>query len=657
MKSATPHPAPSNSVLTSLLVCVAALLFVSGCETTGLGGVAPLSEEGRAQRAAGSGDYEEAARLYIGLASSASGTERDRLTLLAVEQWLNAGDTGRASTAFRGIAQPSGGELLWLWNTNRAAFALAAGDPEEALRIVEPLSREPLPRSYRLRVEALRGDAYFAMGNPARAVEILVQREIWLDSAAARNRNHEQIWQGLVRSNPETLRSAANLSSNPEVRGWLTLGALAASTGQQGLGWANGVANWQEANRGHPANALIADLDVPDGQLAEYPRQIALLLPLSGTAANAGTAIQNGFFAAYFASAGGLDDRQVVRVYDVASEGGASAAYSTAVADGAEFVVGPLLRQNVAELANDILVPVPVLTLNYLSDDTLAPPGLYQFALVPEDEAVSVAERAISDGNYRALALVPSSSFGRRVFSSFATTFEALGGTVLDSRSYTTETPDFSAPIEDLMGLSGSVRRYERMRANIGGPLQFDPRRRQDADFIFLAADAPTGRLLKSQLKFHYSGDLPVYSTSAIYAMDGRSDSDLNGVMFADAPWIIAPQPWISELPEMFAEHWPDQRGLGRLHAMGYDAYHLVGALFESRGEGMRQLDGATGRLFLDNDGRVHRSLAWAKFEGGRVVPLPETQDVFGPGEAGYEGDRPNDGTDGDEWTGSTGAR
>ena len=282
-------------------------------------------------------------------------------------------------------------------------------------------------------------------------------------------------------------------------------------------------------------------------------------------------------------------------------------------------------------LAKRWVLPVPVLTLNYLPDDTLAPPGLYQFALAPEDEAVSAAERAIADGHRYALALIPNNNWGRRLFESFATHFEALGGTVLDYRSYTTGNPDFSNTIEDLMALSGSVNRYQRLRANIGGPLQFDPRRRQDADFIFMGADAAAGRLLKSQLKFHYSGDLPVYSTSSIYAMDGRSDSDLNGIMFADTPWIIDPQPWISELPGMFAQYWPEQRRLGRLHAMGYDAYHLVASLFAVRGGRMDELDGATGRLYLDYDGQVHRRLAWAQFQRGMPVALPEPEPIGGP--------------------------
>jgi len=175
------------------------------------------------------------------------------------------------------------------------------------------------------------------------------------------------------------------------------------------------------------------------------------LLPLSGRTAAAGKAIQNGFMGAYFSTVAGLDDPQTVRIYDVSNEGGASAAYATAVADGAEFVIGPLLKNNVVALANDILVPVPVLTLNYLPDNTLAPPGLYQFALAPEDEARSAAVRALADGHTRAVALVPNNDWGRRVLTSFSTEFEALGGTLLDYRSYTPGNPDYSNTIEDLL--------------------------------------------------------------------------------------------------------------------------------------------------------------------------------------------------------------
>jgi len=171
------------------------------------------------------------------------------------------------------------------------------------------------------------------------------------------------------------------------------------------------------------------------------------------------------------------------------------------------------------------------------------------------------------------------------------------------------------------------VQRYRRLRANIGSyALQFDPRRRQDADFVFLAADMKHARLLKSQLKFHYSGELPVYATSTVNIRDGRSNSDLSGIMFADIPWLVDPQPWIASLPATYREYWPEERS--RLHAMGYDAYNLIASLYGNQSLSMQELNGATGQLYLDQFGRIHRRLAWAQYQSGEPVALPRPDDT-----------------------------
>ena len=79
---------------------------------------------------------------------------------------------------------------------------------------------------------------------------------------------------------------------------------------------------------------------------------------------------------------------------------------------------------------------------------------------------------------------------------------------------------------------------------------------------------------------------------------------------------------------------------------MGYDAYHLVAPLFAARGGMMTEIDGATGQLYLDRDGRVHRRLAWAEFERGEPVPLPEPHALATPvTELGVDDELPDPGT------------
>ena len=98
--------------------------------------------------------------------------------------------------------------------------------------------------------------------------------------------------------------------------------------------------------------------------------------------------------------------------------------------------------------------------------------------------------------------------------------------------------------------------------------------------------------------------------------------------MFPETPWVVNPPAWIADFPELYGEFWPAEKRLTRLHAMGYDAYHLVGGLFPARSGPMDEIIGATGTLYLEADGRVHRRMAWARFEGGRPVPLPEADEL-----------------------------
>ena len=170
----------------------------------------------------------------------------------------------------------------------------------------------------------------------------------------------------------------------------------------------------------------------------------------------------------------------------------------------------------------------------------------------------------------------------------------------------------------------------QRLSRVFGTRLEFEPRRRQDAEFIFIAARPQQGRVLRPELKFHYAGDLPVYATSDIFEPDARDNGDLDGVMFPEMPWLIAPDPSSAELKIAADALWPQRSPLqSRLFALGLDAYGLV-ALLYGGDPATGTLAGRTGTLSVDAYGIVRRRLEWAQMIGGqpRVLPDPQSQAI-----------------------------
>ena len=459
------------------------------------------------------------------------------------------------------------------------------------------------------------------------ATAALLEREIWLDDANAIAASQRLLWQELRRYGTGLGPEQLERISDPVLRGWLELGQVAASLPPNERGLASALTRWQLDNPNHPANqSLIPELLARAGPVAEMPQRVALLLPLSGRQKLSGAAIRDGFMAAHFASTE-VVSAPTLRVYDVDAFG-ATDAYRRAVADGAQFVVGPLLKPAVEEIAAGG-ISVPTLALNYLPQESLAPPGMFQFALLPEDEASAAAERAIRLGQRRALVLVPNGPWGRRLLTSFAETYQGLGGTIIDYRYYDASAADFSAGIQDILLIRESKDRQTRLSANLGVELGFEPRRRDDIDLIFMAATDGAAKLIRPQLKFYYAGGIPTYATSAVYDSGSSSNLDLNGIMFADMPWVVEPDPLTQSVQQTLDTYWPDQaQRRARLFAMGFDAYQLVPELAAGGTLAGGELPGVTGRLYLSGDRRLHRRLSWAIMIGGRPSPLAPLTDV-----------------------------
>jgi outer membrane PBP1 activator LpoA protein len=502
-----------------------------------------------------------------------------------------------------------------------ARLELAEGRPQAALDMLAALP-QALPEQTQRDAAAVRGQALFRVGRPVEAVRVLVDREVWLADAESILANQRMIWDGF-RTAPAAPPAAP--TGDVIVDGWLSLAPL---TGSTGTDLRRSLLTWRQTYPTHPAAAgLLAELLAAQRSTA-FPSQIALLLPLASQQRAFALAIRDGFMAAHLRA--GTASATNVRVYDSARLG-AGEAYLQAQLDGADFIVGPLGRAEVDQVIQQAGF-VPTLALNYATSDSAAVLGtFYQFALAPEDEARAIASAAIASGAKTAVAFVPAGQVGARIEASFRAAFEEAGGVLLDSYPYEPALQDFSVPTATLLNIRRSAERHRRLAANLGVPVQFEARRRDDIDMIFVfVLDPGTGRLIASQLRFHGAGEIPVYANAEIFnpASTAR-DNELNGFMFADTPALLTPDGDAAELRADLQTYWPARAGLARYYGMGFDAYGLVGPLYA--GDGTRwSIRGLSGDLSLDEQGRVRRVLPLAQFQSGRPVALdaPRSQPI-----------------------------
>ncbi|MGH8277975.1 MAG: penicillin-binding protein activator [Gammaproteobacteria bacterium] len=601
------------------LVALAMLLgLLAGCTVAPVQ-PAPASPAAQAQQLAQQGQYLRAAQLYERLAASSQGEQHNQDLVSAAEAYWQA---RQGTQTWRVLGQvPARGLSATL--TARVGLLKAEMDftahhaPAALGRLQYPLAS--LPAELKASTLLLRAQIEATLNNLVAAVTDLSEREDYLGgNRNAIHANHELIWKTITQSRApiDVLKLPTDTSST--VRGWLTLGSLIRNIWQQPRNLLAQLQAWQTQYPGHPANQdIVPQLIANQRAFVTYPTQVAVLLPLSGQYESLADAVRNGLLTAYFqlANQGGAPG---IVFYDAqATARGAQDAYRKAVADGATMVVGPLIKDAVGGIAALGSLPVPVLALNTLDGTRPPPAGLFQFGLPPEPEAEQVAERVVAVGMTRGLALVPESDWGKRVLNAFSTRFQQLGGSLLGTELYNPGASDFSVPITRLLNINDSQYRKNQLQAVLGQALQFESRRRQDAQFIFLAADSEDAKLIRPELRFYHAINLPVYSTSQVYEPGHAADTDFDGITFDDMPWTLETTGAAAATSKQVATLWPNGFSSdSRLYALGFDAWRLVPLLYKGQ-PFTTSVQGMTGLLSMGANGHVHRELDWATFKNG----------------------------------------
>lgn len=593
-----------------LLLCVAIMLAACASSPSSTLGELPRTPQASTQQLLEKADQSDPEQAV-------------QLRLAAADQSIQQGNHAQARSILEKVQLDTLKPAQQIFAlTLQAEIALADGKPEQAEQALQHPAFErlgELPVAQQVRSQLARAEALEATDKPLAAARERVFTAPLLSGEQARP-NHEAIWK-LISALPEQQLQGA---ADDDLAGWQSL-ALSLKRAGTVAQQQRAIDDWIAQNPQHPAAEQLPEPLQKLRELADQPlNNIALLLPMDGQLASVARALRDGFLAAHLHA---QQSGQALRIelYDSTRMTSIDEFYRQAQAAGVQLVVGPLEKDLVRQLAERDQLPITTLALNYSDAGQSTPPQLFQFGLAAEDEAREVARRAWADGHRRAIALAPRGDWGGRILDAFRQSWEEAGGTLVAAEPLA-EPVQLANQIADLLQLRNSESRGGRVSSITDASTSNQPTRRQDVDFLFLAATPQQAQQVRPTLIFQYAGDLPVYATSHLHAAshDRTQYLDLEGIRFAETPWLLNDQ---LPLRQEVEQKWPQAGGsLGRLYAMGADAYLLAPRLNQLLALPDTQLDGLSGTLSLNPQQRIERQLPWAEFRDGEVQRLDNMQ-------------------------------
>ncbi|HQQ63520.1 MAG TPA: penicillin-binding protein activator [Pseudomonadales bacterium] len=598
------HSLRLGSVILCLLLCAACGSLPK------FGGIAvPASPQASSVVSPAQSD---AARALLLKAEKAQSPERDQILLQVADVYEAQADKDRLGRALAEIdPRALEGSLFVHYSLVYGAYALDKRQLGLAERVLLDARLNTmtagLDKNSVERLHDLRAGLYESEQRSLEAVsERLLQSPLAADDKAQRDITRAT-WRLISQLRDDEFLWLETQPKEPLLSGWVELARIQ----RQGSGdiekQAASLKDWQRNWPSHPANRFMPDdMSLLHRLLDGQPKHIALLLPFSGKLAQAGRAVRDGFLTGYYrALAAGAPSVQVDMVDSNASPD-ILAVYNSAVAQGAELVIGPLEREKVQVLAQQANLPVPTLALNNPSAVALAstaPSQLYQFSLNPEDEARQLAEAAWANRLHRALILVPDNDKGERMRQSFVLAWEAQGAEVAGQVRYTPDAGNYSMQVAEGLGLDLATGKYK------DGTVP--------PDMVLLVGKSSDAASIMGSLARNGAGALPVYSTSQIFETGTlRTNSRTDGARLCLTPWQVGQGP----LREAGVSVPPASE---LLYALGADAQQLYLRLPLMQANNNLHVPGNTGYLHLDAGRHVARKLVWAVMQDGRPQPLP----------------------------------
>ena len=364
------------------------------------------------------------------------------------------------------------------------------------------------------------------------------------------------------------------------------------------------------------------------------PVRVGLLLPFSAGSEAAQKVAAAMFDAAQLAVFDAGDQRFLLIPKDTqGNPEGAAAAARSALADGAEIILGPLFSESV-EAAARVTRAADTPMIAFSSDLKAGGNGVYLLSFPPELEIERVTDFAIAQEMTRFGVLAPLTEYGSRVSDSFAEEVFVRGGVIVHEERYLQEPDAMLAPAERLAKFSQEIIPLELRH-------EFDPNSPEAEERLtpgevgqdgftlgYQAVLMPEqGTLLRAlaPLLPYYNVDI---SRIKLLGVSSWNNPRLTREPALRGGWFAAPDP---EIARNFENRFAGAFGSAppRLASLAYDATLLSARLArESRRRNRFAAEaitdpngyfGADGLFRLNADGSVERGLAILEIQPGGI--------------------------------------
>lgn len=394
---------------------------------------------------------------------------------------------------------------------------------------------------------------------------------------------------------------------------------------------------YQEAER-YDRRAFVR----PEHMDGDEPVRVGLLLPFSADNEAARRIASAMFDATQLAVFDAGDQNFLLIPKDTRGEAeGAAAAARSALADGAEIILGPLFAESV-EAAAVVTRAAKTPMIAFSSDLTAAGDGVFLLSFPPELEISRVTEYAMSQELIRFGVLAPMTPYGDRVSGAFAEEVFARGGVIVHEERYEQEPDAMLAPAKRLAQYSKEIIPLEMRHGYAGNGTQ-PVKTSAEAGYTqgYQAVLMPEqGTLLRALAPL-----LPYYNVDInrvkILGVSSWNNPRLTREPALRGGWFAAPDPTITA---SFEKHFTDAFGSAppRLASLAYDATLLSARLAATSrrrerftAESIADANGyfgADGLFRLNADGTVERGLAILEIQPGGIQVVDPAPRSFAPG-------------------------